>query len=463
MEFGSVAFILRFLPIFFILYFVVPGRMKNVILLLGSLCFYAWGKPILVIPMIVSAISDFIFGLRIEKHRGKSSAKILLFSALFFDMGLLFFFGYADFFVETANSLLGTGVGKLGFPAPVGITVYTLQTMSYVIDVYRGNCKAARNILEYGTFVTMFPQLPAGPILKYRDMQASLHQRKMDLSMIATGTKRFCVGLTKKVLVADAAMQLWNMILEGKPGGMSIATAWLGMAAFGFAIYFTYSGYCDIAIGLAGTMGFSFPENYDHPYSATTVTEFLRRWNLTLTKWMKEYFFRPLTDGKKNVFLRILVLVATWGLIGFWYGPDWTFVLWGVWLVLFYVLEKLFLGKLISLLPRVVGWCYVMLVVAIGWLLFALDDVKDAWAYLQAMLGMDCSGLIDNRFWFLVREYLPTLLLGTLFCLPFIGRMLRRVETGKSGMAIAIKRLLEKVYPAVFLLASLVYLVGRGW
>ncbi|MBO4749896.1 MAG: MBOAT family protein [Lachnospiraceae bacterium] len=437
--------------------------MKNVILLLGSLCFFAWGKPVLVIPMLVSACSDFVHGLLIEKHRGKGTAKTLLFSALLFDMGLLFFFGYADFFVDTANTLLGTGVGKLGFPAPVGITVYTLQTMSYVIDVYRGNCKAARNLLEYCTFVTMFPQLPAGPILKFRDMQESLHQRKADLSMIATGTKRICVGIAKKVLIADAAMQLWNLILEGMPIGISIATAWLGMAAFGFAIYFTYSGYCDIAIGLGACMGFSFPENYDHPYSACSVSDFLRRWNLTLIKWMKEFFFRPLTNGKNNVFWRIFILVVTWGLIGFWYGPDWTFVLWGVWLVLFYILEKLFLGKLLSVLPRIVGWCYAMLVVAIGWLLFALDDVKDSWEYLQAMLGVSGSKIIDNRFWFLVVEYLPTLLLGTLFCLPIIGRLYKRLESGRSGTAIAIKRLLEKVYPAVCLLMSLVYLVGRGW
>ncbi len=462
MEFGSITFLLRFLPIFLILYYLVPGRMKNVILLLGSLCFYAWGEPICLLPMVISACSDFVHGIMIEKYRGKgNAAKILLFSALFFDMCLLFFFGYADFFIDTANTLFGTGWEKTGFPLPVGITVYTLQTMSYVIDVYRGKHAAGKNILEYATFVTMFPQLSAGPIIKYQDVQEDLRRRSINLHQISRGAKRICVGLAKKIVIADAAGQLWTTIHATQPAYLSVATAWLGILAFAFQIYFSFSGYSDIAIGLADCLGFSFPENYDHPYVATSVTDFLRRWNVTLNYWMKEYFYDPLKGNKKGIF-RLLLFFINWGLIGFWYGPDWTFVLWGLWLALFFRLESLFLDKVLRFFPSILRWCYAMLVVSVGWLLFALDDVTDVWAYLQVQFGVSASHLIDHRFWFLTWEYLPTLILGVLFSLPILDGIVKRLEKGRNGMSISLTRLLEKIYPAVCLLASLVYLVGRG-
>ena len=367
------------------------------------------------------------------------------------------------------------GIGEVGdgdaallcayiqYPLPVGITVYTLQTMSYVIDVYHGRQKAARNLLEYAGFVTMFPQLSAGPIVNYHDMEESLRSRRMNLRQISMGAKRICVGLAKKVLIADAAGRLWEDVMTRQSSQMSVAMAWLGIIAFAFQIYFSFSGYADMAIGLGNCMGFNLPENFDHPYVATSVTDFFRRWNITLVKWMKIYFFKPLAGEKKSLLLQIFWVFASWGLIGLWYGPDWTFVLWGLWLALFYVLEKLFLGKLLEFFPAILRWAYAMLVVAIGWLFFALDDVADAWVYLQVAFGVGARGLMNHEFLFLAIQYLPTILLGTFFSLPIADAAVKKLEQGKNGMSIALTRFLEKVYPGVLLLISLVYLVGRGF
>ncbi|MCR4598538.1 MAG: MBOAT family protein [Acetatifactor sp.] len=463
MEFGSVVFLLRFLPMFFILYYLVPGRARNVVLLLGSLCFYAWGEPICLLPMAFSVISDFIHARQIEKHRGKGTAKILLASAIFLDLSLLFFFGYADFFIETANILFHVGWPKLGYPLPVGITVYTLQTMSYVIDVYRGKIPAGRNLLEYATYVTMFPQLKVGPVVRFQDLQPNLKSGKVSLHQVSTGAKRICVGLAKKVLIADTCGQLWNMVMENPMQNISVATAWLGIVAFAFRIYFSFAGYADIAIGLGTCLGYTLPESFDHPYAATSVTDFLYRWNVTIGKWMKEYFYDSVIRGKKGTLRRIFWVMITWGLIGFWYGPDWTFVLWGLWLALFFILEKLFLGKLLEHLPRLIGWAYAMLVVAFGWLLFALDDVSDAWTYLQSALCLSKNAIYDNQFLFLLFEFLPVLALGAFFALPIARSFMDQLEKGKNGPSIALRRLVEKIYPAVFLLLSLVYLIGRKW
>lgn len=462
MEFGSIVFLLRFLPIFLILYYLVPGRMKNVILLLGSLCFYAWGEPFYALIMLFSTCSDFVHALFIEKYRGKAAARILLSTALILDLGILILFGYADLILGTMNALAGTNCRLFGFPFPVGLTVYTLQTISYVVDVYRGRVVASRNILDYAAYVAMFPQLSAGPIVKYREVQGALRERKVDVHQISEGVKRICVGLGKKILIADGVGQLWTAIRGMNPAGMSVGTAWLGVLAFAFQIYFRYSGYADVAIGLGACMGFSFPENFDHPYVARSVTDFLRRWNITLAKWMKEYFYRAAMGERKGVLRSIFWIGITWALIGLWYGPDGTFLLWGIWMAFFYVLEKLFLERIQSVLPSLFNWCYAMLVVAVGWLLFALDDVKDVWIYLKAMFGQGTGGFVDNRCMFFVLEYLPALVLGVLFASPLISGALKRLQKSRSGVGIAWHRLLEKIYPAVLLLLSLLYLVGRG-
>ena len=463
MEFGSVVFLLRFLPIFLISYYLVPGRMKNVILLLGSLCFFSWGKPICLLPLIISACSSFIHGLLIEKHLGKPNMRIFLVSAWCFDLALLFVFGYAEFFFETANIFFGMNWVGSGFPVPLGITIYTLQGLSYVSDVSKGKCKARKNFFQYLTYLTMFPQLAAGPILRFRDVQTELRERKTDLHQISVGFQRICIGLAKKILIADTAGRLWMTIVGLRPENMSMATAWLGILAYAFQVYFMFSGLSDVAIGLGACLGFSFPENYDHPYAACSVTDFTDRWNKSLMRWMKEYVYRPLAGERKGKLLKIFFMLITWALIGLWYGPDWTFVLWGLWIGILFILESLFLGKLLSALPKLLGWCYTMLAISVGWVLLAMNDLSDVWSYFQVMFGAKGTGLLDHEFFFLGLENLLTLILGGFFALPIFRKMLGRLDAGRSGMAIAMKRLLEKIYPGVFLLTSLVYLIGRGW
>lgn len=455
MEFGSIVFLLRFLPIFIAVYYVVPGRMKNFILLLGSLCFYAWGAPLYVLLMLVVALSDYCHGLLIEKYKGNRTAGILLGNALFFDFAILLFFGYADFFIRAVNALFGTRLGEFGFPMPLGLTIYILQTMSYVIDVRRGNVKAQKNFLDYATFMTMFPQLPGGPIVCYRKVEEDLRLRKPDLHQISYGAQRFCVGLAKKVLIADLSGELWDAILELTISSLSTGVAWLGIFAYAFRMYYTFSGYADMAIGLGACLGFTFPENFRHPFAASSVTDFLERWNVSLVEWVKTYAFQGEAPR------RILLALLAWPLIGLWYGPDGTFLLWGAWMAVFYVLEAVFLKKIQGVLPFVVNWCLTMLVVSLGWVLFALNDLSSAELYLTCLFGQGSVGLWDDHLWYLLAEYLPVMAAGIVFALPQISQLAGKLRGGRNGLSMALYRFGEKTIPALLLMLSLLKLVGE--
>lgn len=461
MEFGSIVFLLRFLPIFILIYYMVPGRMKNFILLLGSLCFYAWGAPLYVFLMLAAALSDYCHGLLIEKYQGKRTAGILLGNALFFDGVLLFFFGYADFFFRGINYLAGTELKEFGFPAPLGLTVFMLQTMSYVIEVKRGHVGAQRNFLDYFTYVAMFPQLPGGPIVCYPQIVDSLKSRKTDARHLSSGAKRFCLGLAKKVLLADLAGELWAVIESGGLDHISLGTAWMGILAFAFRMYFTYSGYADMAVGLGSCLGFTYPESFDHPFAATSVTDFLHRWNMTLVGWMREYFYRPALGGSVRVFKKFFFTLAAWGLIGLWYGPDSTFILWGFWMAFFLILEQLFWKKAQEVLPAVFNWLLAMLVVSLGWVLFALNDLVSVENYLKAMFGQSEAGLLDDRFWYLFLEYWPMLAAGVIFSFPYLHRMSEKLRTSRNGFPIAIYRFGEKTVPGILLLLSLLKIIGE--
>ena len=279
MVFSSVLFLFRFLPIFMICYFLVPRNMKNLVLFLGSLVFYAWGEPVYIFLMLFSTISDFVWGRLIEDYRGKDCSRIFLLCSVVINLFILGFFKYADFLLQTVNTVFGTSIPLLGLPLPIGISFYTFQTMSYVIDVYRGDAKAQRNILQFGVYVTMFPQLIAGPILKYHQIEKYLQERRSDLDAISYGAKRFVTGLAKKVLLANNLGLLWTQISSLKNDQMSVLMAWIGIVAYAFQIYFDFSGYSDMAIGLGAILGFHFPENFNYPYIATSVTDFWHRWH----------------------------------------------------------------------------------------------------------------------------------------------------------------------------------------
>lgn len=462
MVFSSVVFLFRFLPLFLICYFVVPGRVKNFILFLGSLIFYAWGEPVYVALMLFSTLVDYTHGLLIERFRGKGIARVFLISSVLINLGLLGFFKYADFLIQTVNSLGNFSIPLLNLPLPVGISFYTFQTMSYTIDVYRGEVRAQKNLLDFGVFVTMFPQLIAGPIVKYKDVEQRLHGRTVTLQDVSHGMKRFCVGMAKKVLLANQTGELWETVSAMDFGGMSMLTAWIGVAAYGFQIYFDFSGYSDMAIGLGEMLGFSFPENFNYPYISASVTEFWRRWHISLGSWFREYVYIPLGGNRKGLPRQLFNICVVWLLTGIWHGAGWNFLLWGLWFALALVLEKLFLGRALAWLPKGVGRLYTMLVVLVGWVLFALETPAGIGACLRAMAGA-AGGLVDTRGLYFCREYGVLLAIAVLASTPLLGGIARKLEKARTGVGIAIFRFGEKVIPAVLLLLSIAGIVESSY
>ncbi len=461
MVFSSVLFLFRFLPVFFICYYVAPGRMKNFILLLGSLFFYAWGEPVYILLMLFSTLSDYVHGRLIEKYRGGGRAKIFLVSSVLINLLVLCFFKYADFLIQTVNVLFGTSIPPLNLPLPIGISFYTFQTMSYTIDVYRGEAEVQRNLLDFGVFVTMFPQLIAGPIVKYRDVEERLHNRSVDICTVSCGMKRFCVGLAKKVLIANNIGELWSEISGMNLGEISALTAWLGILAFAFQIYFDFSGYSDMAIGLGKMMGFYFPENFNYPYISASVTEFWRRWHISLGSWFREYVYIPLGGNRKGLPRQLVNIFIVWMLTGIWHGAGWNFLLWGLWFAFFLSLEKLFLGKILSGLPRAAGILYNSLLVLVGWVLFALETPEQIWGYLKAMAG--AGGVLDSQGLYLGRQYIVLFALAAVAATPLFTRLVKQLEHSGTGLGIGVYRLGEKVIPVILLILAVAGIVDASY
>lgn len=463
MVFSSVLFLFRFLPIFMICYFLVPRKMKNLVLFLGSLVFYAWGEPVYIFLMLFSTISDYVWGRLIEEYRGKDHSRIFLLCSIGINLFILGFFKYADFLMQTVNAVFGTSIPFLNLPLPIGISFYTFQTMSYVIDVYRGDTKAQRNILQFGVYVTMFPQLIAGPILKYHQVERYLQDRRTDLDAISYGAKRFVTGLAKKVLLANNLGLLWKQVTELGTDQMSVLMAWLGIAAFALQIYFDFSGYSDMAIGLGAVLGFHFPENFNYPYVATSVKDFWHRWHISLSTWFKEYVYIPLGGNRKGLPRQLFNILVVWMLTGIWHGAGWNFLFWGLWFALFLILEKLFLGEVLESVPKVFGRVYTLAVVLISWVFFALESPGEILAYLQAMFGMNGVGPVNSLAMFLSNEYLVLLVIALVACLPLGSRLVHALKSSKTGPTMALYRLGEKVIPAVLLLLSVAYIVDASY
>ena len=461
MVFSSVLFLFRFLPIFMICYFLAPGRMKNFILFLGSLFFYAWGEPVYVVLMLFSTVVDYVNGQLIERCRGSRKAVFPLIASVVINLGLLGFFKYSDFLIQTVNTLAGTSLPLLELGLPIGISFYTFQTMSYTIDVYRGEAKVQKNILDFGVYVAMFPQLIAGPIVKYREVEERLHNRPVDVVAISHGLKRFCMGMAKKVLLANNLGALWTEISVQSYQSMSMMTAWLGMVAFAFQIYFDFSGYSDMAIGLGEILGFHFPENFNYPYISASITEFWRRWHISLGSWFREYVYIPLGGNRKGLPRQLINILIVWMLTGIWHGAGWNFLLWGLWFACLLVLEKMFLGKVLSWFPKVVGILYTCVAVLIGWVLFELAAPGDILGYLRAMVGM--SGFFDANAFYLGREYLVLLVIGAVAATPIPKRLVTRLEQSKTGLCMAVFQLGEKIIPAALLLLCIAGIVDDSY
>lgn len=463
MVFSSVLFLFRFLPVFFLFYFVVPRRARNLVLFLGSLVFYAWGEPVYVVLMLFSTISDYIHGLLIARCRGKKAAAYLLASSIVINLGLLGFFKYSG----------------LNLPLPIGISFYTFQTMSYTIDVYRGEVKAQRNILDFAVFVTMFPQLIAGPIVKYKAVAGELRMRHASLEDMAEGARRFVLGLGKKVLLANNIGQLFTETVKTAPENLSALTAWLGILAYAFQIYFDFSGYSDMAIGLGRIMGFHFPENFHYPYIATSVTDFWRRWHMSLSGWFREYVYIPLGGNRKGLPRQLVNIIIVWSLTGIWHGAGWNFLLWGMWFAVFLILEKVILGKKLEKLPKLLGWLYAMAVVLIGWCFFSLEESGKILLFVKSMFGFGKAGLVNEEARYLWSNYAVLFLILAVGALPLGRKAAEWAKTQctkkqhaekqctgsvKAGTVLLIfSEVAEKLFLAVVLLLSIAGIVDASY
>ena len=388
MVFSSLEFIFVFLASVLAVYYLVPPKARNIVLLLFSLVFYGWGEPVYVFLMIATITVDYICGYIIGRDLDSKPkrAKVTLIISIVINLALLGVFKYYDFFAGTLNSLLGRGVfPTLGLTLPIGISFYTFQALSYVIDVYRRDARVQKNIAAFGTYVTLFPQLIAGPIVRYADVDDQLRERTHSLTLFASGCRTFICGLAKKILLANAAGAMWNSLsAAAEPDALG---AWLAIVFYTFQIYFDFSGYSDMAIGLGKMFGFSFRENFYYPYVSESITEFWRRWHISLSTWFREFVYIPLGGNRKGVGRTYFNLFCVWLLTGLWHGASWNFVLWGLYYFALLVIEKTFLLRLLERAPKFLHHIYSMAAVIFGWLLFVIEDVSSIGAYLSRMFG----------------------------------------------------------------------------
>ena len=426
MVFSSLVFIFLFLTGTLTLYYIAPKKLKNTVILLSGLVFYTWGEPVYVVVMIISTLIDYCAGIVIWKFgANKVIRRICLIVSIVMNLSLLFIFKYSGFFADNINAIAGQTVidiektyflGLDFLPVnilPIGISFFTFQSMSYTIDMYRGEIEVQKNPINFAAFVTLFSQLVAGPIVRYSDIAKELNDRVIDIDKIYEGVKRFITGMGKKVLIANSVGALWDTVLADVQAGsgVSAATAWIGIAAYTLQIYFDFSGYSDMAIGLGKMMGFTFPENFNYPYLSKSISEFWRRWHITLGAWFRSYVYIPLGGNRKGMGRTVFNLSVVWLLTGIWHGADWTFIIWGVLYGVFIIMERLFLGKILDRLPDWICWLYTMLLVMFGWVLFASPDLAAAGAYFAAMFGSSGTAF-DNTTLYLLSNYGIVLVLG---------------------------------------------------
>lgn len=419
MVFSSLPFLFRYLPIVLLLYFIAPRKLRNAVLFFTSLVFYAWGEPIYVVLMLFSTIVDYTHGMLVHHFKQKGEikkAKLALTSAMIINLSLLGFFKYSDFVITNINALTGSNIALLKLALPIGISFYTFQTMSYTIDVFRGEAKVQKNIISFGAYVVLFPQLIAGPIVQYKTIATQLKERREDFDQFSYGVLRFISGLGKKVLLANNIGLLWDSISATPSGELTIISAWLGITAFAFQIYFDFSGYSDMAIGLGNMLGFQFLENFNYPYMSKSITEFWRRWHISLGSWFRDYVYIPLGGNRCGLGKQIRNIAVVWFLTGFWHGASWNFIMWGAYFGVILVIEKFVFLKVLNKLPSFFSHLYAIFLVWIGWAIFAFDDLSRGIEYIKAMFGVNTLGFVNDNALYLLMNYaliLIVLILGS--------------------------------------------------
>ena len=450
MLFSSISFLYYFLPVVLIVYFITPNKGKNFVLLIASLIFYFVGEPIYSILMIASSLSGYIHGLLINKYQGTKWAKIILVSSIIFGIGTLGFFKYADFFVENINLLLKTDLGLLKLALPIGISFYTFQILSYTIDLYRGKAQVQKSFLNFATYVSLFPQLIAGPIVRYTTIEEQLSKRKVTWENIYSGSKRFIIGLSKKVIIANTLAEIGEMfsVTDDK----TVVLYWLFAIGFMLQIYFDFSGYSDMAIGLGRLFGFDFPENFNYPYISRSITEFWRRWHISLSTWFRDYVYIPLGGNKVSNWKWVRNILIVWLLTGFWHGAEWNFILWGVYFGILLILEKLVINKILMRLPKIFGHIYLLFLVLIGFVIFNANNINEAFINIQGLFGGLEISFVNVETLYYLKKYLVVIAIALIGSTPFPSQMIKKIVENQR-----VQKVFRVVEPLV--LTSLLFVV----
>ena len=421
MVFSTPIFLFYFLALTLFVYYVVPRKLRNLVILCASLFFYYWGEQQYVAIMFLSTFIDFTHGWLVERCKNKGNdkgARMAVASSIIFNLALLFFFKYWDFIASSLQAVGLNFMPVLGIHLPIGISFYTFQTMSYTIDVYRGDTRAQRNIINFGTFVTLFPQLIAGPIIKYKDLGDQIDERTCSADKFSSGVQIFMVGLGKKLLIANNVGMLWDTYKAMALSDLTVAGSWLGVLAFTFQIYFDFSGYSDMAIGLGRMLGFEFLPNFNYPYISKSITEFWRRWHISLSTWFREYLYIPLGGNRCSRQRWMFNLLVVWAATGIWHGASWNYLLWGLYFFVLLMMEKFFLLKVLDKAPALVGHIYTMFFVLVSWAIFALEDFSHLTGYLKVMFGLGGVPLVNANLGYYLTSYLPILVVAALASTP---------------------------------------------
>lgn len=427
MVFSSLVFMFAYLPITLLAYYLVPRQGRNIFLFIVNLIFYGWGEPKLVMLMVFNIFLNYTGGWLVDKYRADAKKKkLFLILTCVLDIGILAVFKYTGMITETLNMLPFLNIPELQISLPIGISFYTFQTMSYVIDVYRDDAPVSKNFINFGTYVALFPQLIAGPIVRYRDVAEQLVNRRETLEMFTKGVKLFMVGLAKKVIIANTMGTLTTNIFATTDENGVVGT-WVGMIAYTFQIYFDFSGYSDMACGLGNMMGFEFLKNFNYPYIAKSITDFWRRWHISLSTWFKEYVYIPLGGNRKGVKRQILNLLIVWGLTGLWHGAAYNFVLWGLYYGLLLILEKFVLKKFLDRLPSFVQHIYTLFIIIIGWGLFYFTDVGQLGEFMVDLFNFG-NGICGNQAFNLIMSNLPMLIIAAVASTPLATMLYTRFE-----------------------------------
>lgn len=458
MIFSSLLFLCIYLPIVLAIYYISPRKIRNFILLIMSLIFYGWGEPIYVSLMIMSIIIGFIGALQIDKYReNKEKSTCIFVTVLLINLGSLFFFKYYGFLIDIINSIFNTSLKIKTLPLPLGISFYTFQIVSYVVDVYRNKTEVQKNIINFGAYVTMFPQLVAGPIVQYSTIEKQLNSRKESFKDFGEGVERFILGLGKKVIIANNVGMIWNSVKPLAAENISVLTAWIGIIAFTLQIYFDFSGYSDMAIGLGKMLGLDFMENFNYPYISRSITEFWRRWHISLGSWFRDYIYIPLGGNRCGQIVQLRNIFVVWFVTGLWHGASWNFIIWGLYFGIIIFIEKMGLLKKLEKMPAFISNIYTMFFIVIGWVFFDTDTLKDSMIYIGNMFKLNGNIGYDNLSLYLINTNMIFLVIAIICSTPLFKNLMNTLKKNIIGKAIVIS-----IYVGIIIVATSL-LVGESY